>query len=65
VLHELKKRNPEKRFFTPRGGLMCINMKKTSLEDVRDALLYDKNVIELDEELRVKAHSCLMKMHSI
>ncbi|GFP75866.1 quinolinate synthase NadA [Clostridium fungisolvens] len=65
VIHELKKRNPNKKFFTPRGGLMCINMKKTSLNDVRDVLLFEKNEILLDEELRINAFDCLMRMHTI
>jgi quinolinate synthase len=65
VIHELKKKNPNKKFFTPRGGLMCINMKKTSINDVRDALLFERNEILLDEELRIKALDCLMKMHAI
>ncbi|GFZ29568.1 quinolinate synthase [Clostridium zeae] len=65
VIHELKKRNPNKKFFTPRGGLMCINMKKTSLKDVRDVLLFEKNEILLDEELRINAFDCLMRMHTI
>ncbi|MBK1810118.1 quinolinate synthase NadA [Clostridium sp. YIM B02505] len=65
VIHELKKRNPNKKFFTPRGGLMCINMKKTSLNDVRDALLFEKNEILLDEQLRINAFDCLMRMHRV
>ncbi|GKU24687.1 quinolinate synthase NadA [Clostridium folliculivorans] len=65
VIHELKKRNPNKKFFTPRGGLMCINMKKTSINDVRDALLFEKNEILLDEELRINAFDCLMRMHTV
>ena len=37
VLHQLKKKNPDKKFYFPEV-MVCPNMKKTSLQDVYDAL---------------------------
>ncbi|GIM29437.1 quinolinate synthase [Clostridium polyendosporum] len=63
ILHELKKRNPNKKFYTPRGGIMCVNMKKTVLIDVYNALLKNQHEIHVNEDIRVKAYESLMKMH--
>ena len=37
VLHQLKKKNPDKKFYFPEM-MVCPNMKKTGLQDVYDAL---------------------------
>lgn len=63
VLHELKKRNPNKKFFNPFEAMICTNMKKTTLEDVYNSLLYSQHEIILDEELREKAYDSLIAMH--
>lgn len=63
ILHELKKRNPNKKFYTPRGGIMCVNMKKTVLSDVYNALLKNQHEIHVNEDIRVKAYESLAKMH--
>lgn len=63
ILHELKKRNPNKKFYTPRGGIMCVNMKKTVLPDVYNALLNNQHEIHVNEDIRVKAYESLAKMH--
>ncbi|MBP2020898.1 quinolinate synthase [Clostridium punense] len=64
VLHELKKRNPDKNFYTPGNTMTCVNMKKTTLEDVYDCLLNLNNSIEIDEEIRIKALNSLVNMHN-
>lgn len=64
VLHELKKRNPDKNFYTPGNTMTCVNMKKTTLEDVYDCLLNLSNSIEIDEEIRIKALNSLVNMHN-
>lgn len=63
VLHELKKQNPDKEFFTPYGSMTCTNMKKTTLEDVYNSLNNMQYKIEIDEQIRVKAYKSLMNMH--
>jgi quinolinate synthase len=65
VLYKLKKDNPEKKFYMMSQGLLCPNMKKTSLKSVYEALRDMKYDIHLDEEIRRKAQSSLDRMLEI
>lgn len=65
ILHQLKKKNPEKEFFFPERAPLCHDMKKNTLENLEQALLTMRNTVELDEELRAKAEGALKKMHEI
>jgi len=62
VLHKLKKDNPEKQFYLLSQGLVCPNMKKTSLNSVYEALRDMKYNIVLDEKIMVKARKPLDRM---
>lgn len=62
VMHKLKKENPDKKFYLLSPGLLCFNMKKTTLKDVLDALKYDQHEIEVDEETRLKSLKSLDRM---
>ncbi|MGE5613639.1 MAG: quinolinate synthase NadA [Bacillota bacterium] len=62
VLHKLKKDNPGKQFFLLSPGLVCPNMKKTTLKSVYEALRDKKHEIAMDEELINKARLPLEKM---
>ena len=64
VLHQLKKKNPDKKFYFPEM-MVCPNMKKTGLQDVYDALDGKKEEIILDEEIRKKALTSLENMHKL
>lgn len=64
VLHELQKKNPNKNFYIPGTTMTCVNMKKTRLEDVYSSLLNMDNIIELEEEIRLKALQSLVNMHN-
>ena len=64
VLHQLKKKNPDKKFYFPEV-MVCPNMKKTSLHDVYDALDGKKEEVILDEEIRKKALTSLENMHKL
>ena len=64
VLHQLKKKNPDKKFYFPEV-MICPNMKKTSLQDVYDALDGKKEEVILDEEIRKKALTSLENMHKL
>mgnify|MGYP001466487357 FL=1 len=64
VLHQLKKKNPYKKFYFPEV-MVCPNMKKTSLQDVYDALDGKKEEVILDEEIRKKALTSLENMHKL
>lgn len=61
LLHRLKKENPSKEFLVPRA-LMCRNMKLTKLQDVYEALLYERYKIELPEEIISRSRKALDKM---
>lgn len=65
VLHELKRRNPNKNFYVPGNTMTCINMKKTTLEDVYESLLNNTYEINIEEEIRIKAYDSLMNMHKL
>lgn len=65
VLHELRKRNRDKKFYIPGGSMNCVNMKKTKIEDVYYSLLNLKFEINIDEEIRKKAYNALELMHKL
>jgi quinolinate synthase len=65
ILHTLRNENPDKKFYLLSPCLECVNMKKTTLEDVYNALKYDRNVIEIDEDIRIKAYISLKRMLEI
>jgi quinolinate synthase len=62
VLYSLKKDNPEKTFYLLSPGLICPNMKKTSLKSVYHALKEMQYKIELSEEVISKAGLTLERM---
>lgn len=62
ILHQLTKRNPDKRFYLLTPRLFCVNMKKTGLDDVLYSLENNVNAIELDEETIRLASLCLDRM---
>lgn len=65
VLYKLKKENPDKQFYLLSPGLVCPNMKKTSLQSVYNSLNELKYKIELDEDIRLKAKGSLDRMLEI
>jgi len=65
ILHELKKKNPNKKFFIPGDRICCQDMKKTTLENLYDALLNMKNEMILDEDTRRQALRSLENMHKL
>ena len=62
VLYKLKKDNPQKQFYLLSQGLLCPNMKKTTLRSVYEALRDMKYKIELDEHIMEKAKIPLDRM---
>lgn len=65
VLKELKRNNPHKKFYMPFGGMTCVNMKKTKLQDVYESLKEEKFQIEIEEDIRIKAAKSLEMMHKL
>lgn len=62
ILHELQKRCPDKNFHMASDEMICPNMKKSSLQNVRDALINLSPQITVAEETRQKAIGALEKM---
>lgn len=62
VFYELKKRNPDKTFYTVNAHQNCPDMKKITLEKIINCLKEMKNVVELPEEQRQIANKPLLKM---
>ncbi len=65
ILYRLRKDNPEKEFILPSDVLICPNMKLTTLEDVYDSLWEMKNVVKVEEAIRVPAKRALDRMLAV
>ncbi len=65
ILYELKNKNPNKQFITPKTPMICKSMKKTTLEDVYQSLIRKQYEITLDEDVRRAAEKCLNVMHEM
>ena len=62
ILHRLHQVCPDKEFYLASERLVCPNMKLTTLDKVRDALLALSPRITVKEEIRVKAKEALDRM---
>jgi len=62
ILYSLKKQNPEKKFYILHPGMICPNMKRNTLESVRNALLYDRYEINVEKYVMEGARKALLKM---
>lgn len=62
ILYSLKKENPHKTFYLMSQGLVCPNMKQTTLEKVLSALQTMEPVITVDSDIRQKARTALDRM---
>lgn len=62
ILYQLKKNNPDKKFYPITKNQICPNMKKISLQKVAYALENGTNQMEVDDETRTKAVLALEKM---
>lgn len=62
ILWRLRKENPEKTFIIPSRGLICPNMKLTSLEDILKSLETLEPRITVPEPIRLRALTALERM---
>ena len=62
VLYQLKKNNPDKVFYAAGSVQICPNMKKVTLEKVRDCLRDNTGVVEVSEKKREKSLVPLKRM---
>ena len=65
VMWRLRKDSPDKTFFLLAPGLVCPNMKKTSLRSVRDSLAETKYRIEVPEAVAAGARRALERMLAV
>ena len=62
VFYELETRNPGKTFYPAMEDAYCINMKKVTLEKVRDCLRDETNEVSVDPDVAGKAVRSLERM---
>jgi len=62
VLYELKTKNPDKTFYSVGPVQICPNMKKVTLEKIRDCLKYQTGVVEVSTEKRERSLVPLKRM---
>ena len=62
LIYRLKKENPDKVFYSVGPARTCFNMKKTRVEDVRQALRRDRYEIAVPESVAGKARLALERM---
>jgi quinolinate synthase len=62
LMHRLRKENPGKEFHLLTEGLVCPNMKKTTLTSVVRTMEEMRNVIVVPEDIRLKARRALDRM---
>ncbi len=62
VLYELKKKNPDKRFYSAGSAQCCPNMKKITLQKICDVLEHGDNEVTVTDTLREQANRPLERM---
>jgi quinolinate synthase len=62
ILHRLRQENPGKAFYPADERLICPNMKKTTLESLRDALAQMKTRVTVPEETAARASRAIQAM---
>ncbi len=65
IIYRMKKENPGKEFYTAGSAKICINMKKTSIADVRSVLADSVNEIHLPEDIVRSARRSLDAMLAV
>lgn len=65
ILHRLRKENPDKIFHPVTERMICPNMKKTTLENLRDCLQEMKNVVVVPEPTATQARRAVQAMLAI
>jgi len=65
LIHRLQKENPEKEFYLLHQGLVCPNMKYTTLEKVVTALEKMQPVITVSASVRERARHALERMLAV
>ncbi len=62
IIHTMEKACPTKKFHILTNNLSCYDMKLTKLEDIYYALKNNKHIVEIEENIRIKAFYAIDKM---
>lgn len=62
VMYELKKQNPDKKFYPIQKEQCCHDMKKVTLEKIRDCLRDEINEVQVDQKVSEKAKQAMEQM---
>jgi len=65
ILYPLAKKNPDKVFIPADPGMICVDMKKIGLWEILTALEEMQPVVEVPEEIRIKAKRAVDRMLAI
>ena len=65
ILHRMRRENPDKSFYIVSSESVCHDMKRTTLETVRETMASGSNVITVPEPVRVKAQQAIERMLEI
>jgi quinolinate synthase len=65
ILHRMRRESPEKTFHLLTTGLLCPDMKRTSLESVVKTMEQRRNVVKVPEDVRVAAKLALDRMLAV
>lgn len=65
ILHQLEKKNPQKKFYMLKYRFICPNMKKTNLKALYESLRDMKHEITLDEDIIKRASLSLERMLNV
>ena len=61
-MYELQKQNPDKRFYPIQKEQCCYDMKKVTLEKIRDCLRDETNEVQVDASVSEKAKQAMERM---
>jgi len=65
ILHRMRQDNPKKAFHLLTTGLLCRDMKKTTLESVVRTMEERRNIVRVPQAVRVKAKLALDRMLAV
>jgi quinolinate synthase len=65
MIYRLQKENPDKKFYLPSEHLICANMKLTTLGWLAHSLELEINIVEVAEDIRIRAKKSLDRMLEI
>lgn len=65
LLYRMRRENPEKEFYLIAPGLTCPNMKKTTLKSIVETMEKQRNIIHVEEDIRLRAKSAIDRMLNI